>query len=212
MIVDQTRNRPSALAFAAATSPAILAPVARRPAFPAAKYGGGRSEIELGAVRQQQAARKNLGSGAHRRRARDRHTIADANRAPVYAAIPQDADRRCFSIPDGLHALLVPHGQEDLSMRVAPRHGLDDAGDFDGLSRIEDTRLTVMRVSNIPEHGETQRPRSRSGRTVACCYLLSGCAHAGAILARECGSLYFFQQHRPVEHDADGRSSRSLDL
>ncbi len=42
-------------------------------------------------------------------------------------------------------------------MRVAPRYGLDDAGDFDHwLSRIEDTRLTVMRVSNIPEHGETQ--------------------------------------------------------
>src|SRR5688572_30221181 len=37
IIVDQTRNRPSALAFASAISPAILAPVARRPAFPAGK-------------------------------------------------------------------------------------------------------------------------------------------------------------------------------
>src|SRR5262245_62948313 len=37
MIVDQTRNRPSAFALAAATSPAILAPVARCPAFPAGK-------------------------------------------------------------------------------------------------------------------------------------------------------------------------------
>src|SRR5688572_11972321 len=37
MIVDQTRNRPSALAFAAAMSPAVLTPPTRRPAFPAAK-------------------------------------------------------------------------------------------------------------------------------------------------------------------------------
>ena len=42
-------------------------------------------------------------------------------------------------------------------MRVAPRDGLDDASDLDHwLSRIEDTRLTVMRVSKVPEHGETQ--------------------------------------------------------
>ena len=40
-------------------------------------------------------------------------------------------------------------------MRVAPRYGLDDSGDFDGLSRIEDPRLTVVRVGNVPEHGET---------------------------------------------------------
>src|SRR5262245_53238426 len=39
MIVDQTRNRPSALAFAAATSPSVFADPTRRPAFPAGKYG-----------------------------------------------------------------------------------------------------------------------------------------------------------------------------
>src|SRR5262249_50337306 len=39
MIVDQTRNRPSALAFAAATSPSIFALATRCPAFPAGKYG-----------------------------------------------------------------------------------------------------------------------------------------------------------------------------
>ena len=38
MIVDQTRNRPSALAFAAATSVSIFALPTTRPAFPAAKY------------------------------------------------------------------------------------------------------------------------------------------------------------------------------
>ena len=156
MIVDQTRNRPSALAFAAATSPSIFAPADQTPRFPGWEVGVGRSERELVAVRQQHAARKNLGSVAHRWRARDRHAIADANWAPVYAAIPQNADRRRFGIPHGLHAFLVLHGQEDLSMRVAPRHGLDDAGDFDRLSRIEDTRLTVMRVSKAHEHVETK--------------------------------------------------------
>src|SRR5215468_9411928 len=39
MIVDQTRNRPSALAFAAATLPSAFTPPTTRPAFPAAKYG-----------------------------------------------------------------------------------------------------------------------------------------------------------------------------
>ncbi len=47
---------------------------------------------------------------------------------------------------------VVLHGQEDLSMRIAPRHGLDEAADFDGLARIEDTGLTVMRVSKTHEH------------------------------------------------------------
>src|SRR5688572_7031421 len=41
-------------------------------------------------------------------------------------------------------------------MRVAPRHGLDDAADFDRLRRIEDAGLTVMRVSNAHEHVESQ--------------------------------------------------------
>ena len=157
MIVDQTRNRPSALAFAAATSASIFAPPTRRPAFPA---GSRRwpTERELVAVRQQHAARENLGAVAHRRRARDRHAIADANRAPVYAAIPQDADRRRFGIPHGLHAFLVLHGQEDLSVRIAPRHRLDDAGDFDRLPRIEDSGLAVMRVSKAPN---TLRPATK---------------------------------------------------
>ena len=39
------------------------------------------------------------------------------------------------------------------SLRFNP---LDDAADFDRLVRIEDTGLTVMRVSNGPEHIETQ--------------------------------------------------------
>jgi len=37
-------------------------------------------------------------------------------------------------------------------MRVAPRKRLDDAADFDRLFRIEDARLTVMRVSSAHEH------------------------------------------------------------
>src|SRR4029078_9357775 len=45
MIVDQTRNRPSALAFAAATSPAILAAPTTRPAFPAAEYGVAKTNV-----------------------------------------------------------------------------------------------------------------------------------------------------------------------
>src|SRR5262245_31575801 len=57
-------------------------------------------------------------------------------------------------------------------MRVAPRHGLDDAGDFDCLTRIEDTRLTVMRVSMVPEHGETRNqahdPEELSHAVVSC--------------------------------------------
>ena len=63
-------------------------------------------------------------------------------------------------------------------MRVAPRHGLDDAGDFDhGLSGIEDTRLTVMRVSKVPEHGETQNhahDREELSHVVISCRALCG--------------------------------------
>jgi hypothetical protein len=57
-------------------------------------------------------------------------------------------------------------------MRVAPRYGLDDSGDFDSLSRIEDTRLTVVRVGKVPEHDETQGythdPEKPSHAVISC--------------------------------------------
>src|SRR5262249_6296243 len=135
-----------------------------------------RSERELVAVPQQYATCKNLGPGARPRRARHCQVIVDLDCAYVYAAITQNADRRGFSIPNGLYAFLIFHGQQDLSMRIAPRHGLDDAADFDSLARIEDTRLTVMRVSKAHEHVETQdqayEPHESSHVVISCCPIL----------------------------------------
>src|SRR6185295_9322633 len=143
------------------------------------KVGAVPSECELVTVRQQHVARKNLGSVAHRWRTRDRHLITDMNRVSVYAAIPQNADRRRFGIPYGYRTLLVLHREKDLSMRVAPRHGLDDAGNFDRLTRIEDTGLTVMRVSRAHEHTQSQdhthEPHELSHVVISCL----GTAHFG---------------------------------
>jgi hypothetical protein len=55
-------------------------------------------------------------------------------------------------------------------MRVAPGDRFDDAGNFDGLLRIEDPRLTVMRVRHSDERseiqGQTQEPQDMLSHSV----------------------------------------------
>ena len=85
---------------------------------------------------------------------------------------------------------------------------------------------------NGDEIGPASAPASSRSKPVAAHLPLDASEHRGVkdgkteltVLARARGrssdyerglitwSLYFVQQHRPVEHDADGRSSRSLDL
>src|SRR5262245_33149410 len=83
-------------------------------------------------------------------------------------------------------------------MRVAPRHGLDDTGDFDRLVRIEDTGLAVMRVSEVAGHGETQ-DNAHDPDELA--HIVTSCCYAG-ILSRE-------MPFALGRHSADRRRARA---
>ncbi len=110
-----------------------------------------RAKRELVTARQQHAAREDLRTVAHRRCARDRDPVADGNglRA-VEAAIAHDADRRRLGVPFGDVAVLVGDVEDDLTVRIAPRHRFDDTGDFDDCAGtgIEQSDLAVVRVGN----------------------------------------------------------------